>query len=174
MKNILAVLAIIIGLSLFGVSAYIIAQTTEQPTTPQKVVVQEDKYAVGPPEIMEMLELVNNERAKVGVAPLVIDPKLNESAQMKADDMFTYKYFGHENHDGTQGYTYIRKVGATCGVGGENITDNVTEEDNNSMQSVYNWVHSPPHYKAMINPKQVTTGFGVSGTKVVEHFCRTA
>ena len=174
MRRILGLIAIIVGLTLTGVSAYMVARPVEPKATPVKVVVQEDKYAVGPPEIMEMLELVNNERAKVGVAPLVIDPKLNESAQMKADDMFTYKYFGHENHDGTQGYTFIRKVEATCGVGGENIADMMSKEYNNSFDAVDGWVNSPPHYKAMINPKQVTTGFGVSGTKVVEHFCRTA
>lgn len=171
MRRILGLIAIIVGLTLTGVSAYMVARPVEPKATPVKVVVQEDKYAVGPPEIMEMLELVNNERAKVGVAPLVIDPKLNESAQMKADDMFTYKYFGHENHDGTRGGSYIRTVGAACSVGSENITDNVTEEDNNSMQSVYNWVHSSPHYKAMIDSKYISTGFGVSGTKIVEHFC---
>lgn len=38
------------------------------------------KYDVGPVDVQEMLELVNKERVKVGVAPLKIDERLNASA----------------------------------------------------------------------------------------------
>jgi len=127
-----------------------------------------------PPTVDELLRLVNEERAKVGVAPLTIDTRLNQSAQFKADDMFTNIYFNHVDSSGKHGYSYVYDYApGLCSIASENITDNTTIESNTSKQAIYNWVNSEPHYKAMINPNYTLTGFGVSGTKIVEHFCQT-
>ena len=73
-----------------------------------------------PPTVDELLRLVNEERAKVSVAPLVIDARLNQSAQKKADDMVKNNYFAHVSPvDGRQGYTYIFDVMPECKEGSE-------------------------------------------------------
>lgn len=69
----------------------------------------ESKYDVGPPDAQEMLELVNQERAKVGVAPLRLDERLNASAQEKADDMQNRDYYDHKSPDSIEGYSLVFK-----------------------------------------------------------------
>lgn len=71
----------------------------------------------------ELFRLVNEEREKVGVAPLVIDERLNQSAQKKADEMIQSGDFGHINADGTHGYQYaIDAIGTDC----KNVSENYT------------------------------------------------
>lgn len=161
-------LALIVGLGLFGV--YSLSTLSAQPVT-EATVQPQSKYDVGPPDAQELLELVNAERAKVGVAPLVIDERLNASAQMKADDMVKYNYFGHVNHDGTRGASYIGITApGVCSIGSENIRDNNTDI-NTSREAVDGWMSSKPHHEAMLRSDFTLTGFGVRNDQVVQHFC---
>lgn len=164
------ILTLIVGLGLFGV--YSLSTHTATPVAETQIRPQ-SKYDVGPPDAQELLELVNAERAKVGVAPLVIDERLNKSAQMKADDMVKYNYFGHMNHDGTQAYQVVGKVAAgLCTYASENIRDN-DEYINTSREAFTAWVNSKPHHTAMIDTRYSLTGFGIMNDQVVEHFCIT-
>lgn len=124
----------------------------------------------------ELLALVNRERAKNGVAALKEDPRLDQSAQMKADDEVKYNYFGHISpaaspYAGKHGYELINSVGINCVIDGENITENKTT--NTAHQAVFSWISSPPHHKAMIDPRYNVTGLGIDGGQIVEHFCQT-
>jgi uncharacterized protein YkwD len=92
---------------------------------------------------------------------------------MKADDEVKYGYFGHISpHDGRQGYEYINSVGIACTSDSENLTENSNVND--AKSAVNAWIASPPHHKAMIDPKYSLTGFGISGIQIVEHFCQTS
>lgn len=122
-----------------------------------------------PPSSDELLRLVNKERAKVGVAPLVIDERVQEAAQLKADDMLKNNYFDHVDANGKHGYTYVIDTGADCTYAGENITWNTHVND--SKTAVEAWVGSKSHYEAMIDAKYTTTGFGIADRKIVQHFC---
>ena len=120
----------------------------------------------------ELLMIVNEERAKVGVSPLVIDERLNQSAQRKADDMVRYGYFGHVSpNDGRDGYEYANDTGIACIYVGENIRQN-TELHNDSFTAVRAWMKSKPHKEALLSPKHTLTGFGINGVVFVEHFCQ--
>jgi uncharacterized protein YkwD len=124
-----------------------------------------------PPTVSELLILINAERAKVGVKPLVIDERLNQSAQRKADDEVKYNYFGHISpHDGKHGYEYINDVGIYCKIDAENLRENANI--NTSQAAISGWDNSAPHYTAMINPNYTATGFGINGHEIVEHFCQ--
>lgn len=131
-----------------------------------KVVIKKD-----PPTAEKLLELVNKERAKVNVPALKLEQSLNKSAQLKADDMLKRNYFGHEDPDGKRGTTYIFEQLPSCRRGGENITDNVVEAANSNSQIMSNWINSKLHYDAMVSDKYTITGFGIAGTKTVQHFC---
>ncbi len=178
------VVTLILTVLAFGTISY--ALTTEkphtQPTVAKQTVVELSKYDDTHVTPQELLELVNKERTKVNVAPLTIDDRLNQSAQYKADDMAKYNYFSHvSTHDGQHGYVYMRNVGVSCAEGSENIQ--ITEHGT-TTDALDWWLHSKPHYKAMINPEYTTTGFGISQppkvldyekpTISVEHFCREA
>jgi len=116
----------------------------------------------------KILELVNAERAKVGVAPLVSDPRLVQSAQTKADDMVVNNYFAHVNPvTGVNGYTLV-PIGM-CVYQGENISYH--HKSNESV--VAGWMGSTPHHDAMLDPKYTLTGMAdANNDVVVQHFCQ--
>lgn len=189
--KLLATALIIIGLYIGAVALF--GTHTASPEERAKQAMS--KYDKGKPDAQEMLDLVNNERANNGAAPLTIDPRLSKSAQRKADDMVKYNYFEHVSpHDGRHGYQYVfDATGDTCTHASENLH---AEEDATSGSSVDGWISSPPHHKAMIDKRYTLTGFGVaydplvrlseindglgeakhdlhSAYLVVEHFCQT-
>lgn len=161
---------ITVGAILLVIVLLVVRESSLQTYEPEPQV--QDVVAGHPPTREELLQLVNEERAKVGVEPLVVNPMLEESAQWKADDMAVYNYFGHENHDGTRGVDIIPNfAGEICIVGSENLVDNIyTNTAEGSLQA---WKTSQSHYDAMVNPNYTLTGFGINGTKIVEHFCQT-
>lgn len=122
----------------------------------------------------KILELVNAERAKVGVAALVSDPRLVASAQAKADDMVANNYFAHYNPANNEfaGNDYVMNPGL-CVYASENIVwmkyPNMLEDN---QESVDWWMNSPAHKEAMLSPKYSLTGIGIKDKRVVQHFCQ--
>ena len=139
----------------------------------------ESKYDVGPPDAQEMLELVNQERAKVGVAPLKLDERLNASAQEKADDMQNRGYYDHKSPDGIEGYSLVFKhMPNRCRYASENLAEVSTTDSKfgSSRFTIDNWMHSTKgHREAILDAKYSLVGFGISKQGydliVVQHFC---
>lgn len=129
-----------------------------------------------PPTTAELLTLVNAERAKVHVAPLTIDSRINSSAQYKASDMVTRNYFDHKDPvtGKLNGLDKLNELDKDCSYVSENIAEINNPADFTSQGAITGFVNSPPHYAAMINPVYKTTGFGIAGNKVVEQFCQPA
>lgn len=134
-----------------------------------------------PPTKEELLRLVNEERAKAGVAPLALSDNIQLTAQWKADDMLNRNYFGHfpETMDGqpnTENNTVNKEMrdllGKSCLSSSENIST-AHGFVNHAKGAIKGWVESPPHYKAMVDPSYESIGFGVSNdyVKIVAHFC---
>lgn len=141
-------------------------------TQSQKLVQSAVNASQTPLDANKILELVNIERQKVGVAPLISDPRLVASAQAKADDMVANDYFDHISPvTGISGYTLIPN--GICVYKSENIVwmkyPN-TLEDN--QESVDWWMGSPSHKEAMLSPKYTLTGIGIKDKRVVQHFCQ--
>jgi len=172
-KKAIVITAILIQLTGVVVAVWLIAnlnsqksvETARAQTEPEK-----DKYKVGPPDAQEMLELVNQERAKVGAAPLKLDERLNASAQEKADDMQNRDYYGHVSPEGVHGYSLAEnRTKGSCGLVGENIIKN--RYDANSQNTINGWMNSEPHRKAILDSRYTKTGFGISKGSIVQHFC---
>lgn len=163
---------------------------TWQHLTPAATTTPTVSAVTTPPTRAELLRLVNLERQKAGVAPLVDDPRLDQSAQRKADDMVKNNYYGHISPiDGKHGYEYINDVGISCKTDSENITGALTSSD-----AIQRWDSSKLHHEAMINPSYSLTGLGIVFIKdipasrtvtseptttditnsfiIVEHFCQ--
>ena len=137
----------------------------------------ESKYDVGPPDAQEMLELVNQERAKVGVAPLKLDERLNASAQEKADDMQNRDYYDHKSPDGIEGYSLVFKhMPNKCRYASENLA-NILIPDSNSRNPISTWMSSTKgHREAILDKNYDLVGFGIAKDKygnslIVQHFC---
>ena len=145
-------------------------QAEEQPKS---------KYDVGPPDAQEMLELVNQERAKVGAAPLKLDERLNASAQEKADDMQNRGYYDHKSPDSIEGYSLVFKhMQNRCRYASENLAKVSTADGKigNSRFTIDNWMRSTKgHREAILDAKYSLVGFGISKQGydliVVQHFC---
>lgn len=164
--RILLIATILAIVCVFAVAGYIDQQQRQKPVQSAMQTPQE------PLNADKILELVNIERAKVGVAPLVSDPRLVASAQQKADDMVANDYFDHVNPTtGLHGYELIPK--GTCYISSENIVwmkySNTLED---SQESVDWWMDSPAHKEAMLSPKYTLTGVGIKDKRVVQHFCQ--
>lgn len=108
----------------------------------------------------EVLIETNKLRTEVGVAPLELDERLNQSAKLKAQDMVENEYFGHPNpKTGKRGYQYAREaVGEDCIKVGENLAGRSLSRIN-AKGWVEGWKSSEPHYKAMIDPIYKSIGF---------------
>lgn len=158
--------------------AYLVGISLVNPPKPAVTASNVAHVKPNPPTRSELLALVNKERAKYGVAPLKESPILDKSAQWKATDEVNHHYFGHvkPGTTGNDGLDYLNSLHPPCSYISENIVWNVDptthkEMDNTAEGSVKAWIASPPHHKAMIDPRYTLTGFGIDGTQVTEHFC---
>jgi len=125
------------------------------------------------PTVQELLDAVNTERAKAGVAPLTIDARLNTSAQVKADDMIATNDLDHIDANGKHGYEYAMEYNSDCKIPSENYYWG-TQDHKTAKSAIAWWMNSKPHHDAMLSPSYDTTGFGIVwGDKmvVVQHFC---
>lgn len=67
----------------------------------------------------QVVALVNEERAKEGLTPLSIDPKVQAAAQIRAEEC--EQSFSHTRPDGTNFSTSLSQQGVTYKRSGENI-----------------------------------------------------
>lgn len=125
------------------------------------------------PTVEGLLDFTNKERLKAKVGVLEIDPRLNTSAQAKADDMAKNDYFGHTNpKTGFYGPQYAADAtNQDCKYVSENLRLN-TLGSNTSNDSVQGWMKSDTHRLAMLDSKYTYVGFGISGSYVVQHLCQ--
>ena len=154
----------------------LVATQEQQEEQPKQHKPAFDKYDNGPADPQEILELVNKERARIGVAPLVMDENIQKSTQLKADDMEAKGYRQH-NIPGTNSMLSPEMAQlyreSNCSVAGENLTWGILNDNENTSQASFSaWMNSEPHRKAIQNPKYTKTGIGVKSGIVVQHFCQ--
>lgn len=112
----------------------------------------------------EMLRLVNIEREKVGVAPLVLNSTMNDAANVRAKEITTY--FSHTRPDGTSCFTVFDEFNISYGWCGENIA-----AGNSTVAATMDqWINSPGHYENMISPNYTELGVGNNGVYWVQLF----
>lgn len=135
----------------YSTSAPVVA--TESVQVPEV----EQKPAQDPLDPQTILQLVNEERAKVGQYPLVIDDRLSKSAEAKCIDMQLNDYFTHEDKQGNSPFVLIRKyyIGDKLG---ENLIFGAGES---SIDYVNRWMSSPKHKENILDSSFTLTGIYV-------------
>lgn len=103
----------------------------------------------------KMLELVNAERKKKGLKPLVMDEKLRELARAHSRDMFARGYFAHVNPDGLDPFQRMKEFGIKFMVAGENLA--LAPSVDLAHQGLMN---SPGHRANILNPDFGKVGIG--------------
>lgn len=121
-----------------------------------------------------LIQLTNAERVKAGVAPVAENAKLNQSAMLKAQNMFAEDYWAHYSPTGKTPWQWFDQAGYVYTLAGENLA-----RDFDTSQGVINgWMNSPSHRENMLTPGYKDIGIavlnGVLGghetTLVVQHF----
>ena len=112
----------------------------------------------------QVMSLINQHRASIGIGQLVTSPALTASAVWKARHMAAFGYFSHDDPGPPTTTTPARSAAdrvATCGYSaswGENIAEGFS-----SAQSVVNaWLNSAGHKANIENGAYVATGLGVA------------
>lgn len=82
---------------------------------------KQDQLTVDYTGEQQMLNLVNNERAKVGIAPLVWDDAAADVARAHSEDMFKRGYFSHYSPEGKDVGDRLNAAGIPYIYAGENL-----------------------------------------------------
>lgn len=153
-----------------------IAQTlnmlTIEPQTDERVDLPYTLTDAPPrPEVeAQMLELINQEREALGLAPLAADPALTLVARAHAADMFARGYFAHVNLDGAGPFDRIAAARIRYRAAGENLA--LAPTLNLAHQGLMN---SPSHRANILQPQFGRVGIGILdggayGLMVVQNF----
>lgn len=127
--------------------------------------------AVAPPASADVaaaeqycVELINAERAKAGLAPLVADPALMGVARARVADMVARGYTGH--YDPVTGVSMSRAMipaaGFTSGYIGENWYGSINAPPA-IVDTAMGWfMTDPPHYRNILNANYAYVGVGIA------------
>lgn len=113
---------------------------------------------------VELLELINAERAKKGQSELIWNEELANAARYHAFDLGSQDYFKHDTYDRVDGnlvrigdsFERIRKFYNDSHVNSENIAAGDARPSGTYQQ----WVTSKGHYENMFNPDSKKVGIG--------------
>lgn len=104
----------------------------------------------------QVVDLVNKERAAVGLPALKVNNKLASVAEKKAEDMRDRNYFSHTSPTYGSPFDMMRQFGVSYSSAGENIA-----KGQKSPQSVMNgWMNSQGHKDNILNSSYTEIGVG--------------
>lgn len=126
---------------------------------------------------VDLLNLTNQERAANGLPALKLDSRLNQSASLKAGNMFAENYWAHVSPSGIQPWYWFGQAGYTYTAAGENLA----MDFDTSSGTVQGWMNSPGHRANILNAAYKDVGFAVQNgtlvgsqtTLVVAHYGAT-
>ena len=100
----------------------------------------------------EVLELVNIERSKLGIAPLQLSEELTDKADLRAEEIV--ELFSHTRPDSSSCFTVLRGMRYnTCG-------ENIAAGSPTPERVVEQWMDSQGHRENILNPAFKYLGVG--------------
>ncbi|NME97019.1 CAP domain-containing protein [Aneurinibacillus aneurinilyticus] len=104
----------------------------------------------------QMFDLVNQERAKQGLAPLKVNMELQKLARLKAKDMIDKNYFSHQSPTYGSPFDMMKRYGVQYRTAGENIAGN------SSVQGAHtSLMNSDGHRRNILNSAFTEVGIGI-------------
>lgn len=107
-------------------------------------------------EMQRMLNLINGERSKAGVAALKFDSQVNNVALAKAKDMVSKNYFSHTSPTYGSPFDMLRQFGVSFRTAGENLAGNASVEAAHTAL-----MNSSGHRANILNSKFNYIGIGI-------------
>ena len=104
----------------------------------------------------EVVRLVNQERAKQGLAPLTQDWQLSRVARYKSQDMKNLGYFSHTSPTYGSPFDMMKSFGISYRTAGENIAKGYATPE----AVVRAWMNSPGHRANILNSSYTHIGVG--------------
>lgn len=108
---------------------------------------------------LEVLRLVNLERAKFNLNPLTLNEKLDIAADSHSARMASADFFSHV--DPLTGSTMADRVNQT-GYRWTNLGENIAAGQSTAREVVQGWMNSPGHRRNILNPNFTHMGLGYS------------
>lgn len=102
--------------------------------------------------------LTNEERERNNLPDLVINPVLNQAAELKARDMADKGYFAHTSPEGKTPWYWLDLVGYKYDYAGENLAVNFTDTKDVTKA----WMDSPAHRANIMKQPYREIGSGVA------------
>jgi hypothetical protein len=109
-----------------------------------------------------IIQEVNPVREDQGVLALEVDEKLNQAAQLKAEDMIARDYFSHQGPGGELPWSWLDAVEYNYAAAGENLAMDV----NDPKVLINAWLNSPSHAKNILNENFTDIGIGITKGKI--------
>ena len=104
--------------------------------------------------ILRVVELVNEERAKAGLAPLTLQKNITQAAQVRAEEC--ERSFSHTRPDGRNFSSALTEAGVPYRGSGENIAWGQRTPE----QVMEGWMNSAGHRANILNEKYTSIGVG--------------
>jgi len=108
------------------------------------------------PYTSRVVELVNQERARVGCLPLAMNTALNNAALGHSEDMARNDFFDHTGSDGSSPWDRMTRAGYQWSGAGENIAAGYASPE----AAVSGWMGSAGHRANILNCSFRDTGVG--------------
>jgi len=99
------------------------------------------------PYASRVVDLVNQERAKVGCASLAMNTALNNAALAHSQDMALHDFFSHTGSDGSSPWERMTRAGYQFSGAGENIAAGYTSPED----VMDGWMNSQGHRANILN-----------------------
>lgn len=146
--------------SLDQVTAEAVRFLTVKPSSDERVDLKLDPtklhFQVNTQAEQKMVELVNEERAKVGAKALRVDPKIIPVARAHSKDMFERSYFAHMSPEGHDVAYRLEQGNVAYTIAGENLA---YAPDVQTAHS--GLMNSEGHKKNILEPRFGRIGIGV-------------
>lgn len=115
------------------------------------------QIACSPTAGQQALELVNRERARVGLQLVAADTLLTRAARIHAEDMAAHALLSDTGSDGSNPAQRLERVGYAWSWVGENVSAGEESVD----EVVLGWLRSESHRANMLNPKATSAGLAM-------------
>ena len=112
---------------------------------------------------VDLLTQTNEQRAANGLPALKLDARLNQSATLKAQNMFAEDYWAHVSPSGIQPWYWFTQAGYPYSYAGENLA----KDFDTTAGTIQGWMNSPGHRANILNANYTDVGFAVQNGTLV-------
>ncbi|MCL5985791.1 MAG: CAP domain-containing protein [Actinobacteria bacterium] len=109
---------------------------------------------------VQIIDLMNQQRAAAGLKALAADGRLTEVARLRSSDMIVRSYFGHYNPEGKNVFNLMKAMGIKYKAAGENLAQGGISVAGADAVMVA-WMNSSSHAANILQSKFGKVGVGV-------------